>query len=140
MMLFLGRPAPAVLSNGEVTFALLTMLAAVVLIVWPLFKPQPRRTLDTVFHTEKRLGVALLGMAALGYFDYTFRLPRSTLLLTAAALSVPLPVWMVTIRRRPSEQSRAVLVSDDTEAMRDLLEATALPVIGYVAPPSPPSA
>ena len=137
MVPFLGRPAPAVLSNGQLTFALVTMLAAVSVTVWPLFKPQPRRTLDTIFLTEKRLGVALLGMAALGYFDYTFRLPRSTLLLTAAALSLLLPVWMVAIRRRPSQQSRAVLVGDDTEAMRDLLEATALPVIGYVAPPSP---
>ncbi len=137
MVPYLGRPAPVVLSNGALTFALLTMLVAVFVTVWPLFKPQPRRTLDTIFLTEKRLGVALLGMAALGYFDYTFRLPRSTLLLTAAALSILLPVWMVAIRRRPSQQSRAVLVGDDTEAMRDLLEATNLPVIGYVAPPSP---
>jgi hypothetical protein len=60
MVPFLGRPAPVVLLNGELTVALLTMLAAVFVTVWPLFKPQPRRTLDTIFLTEKPLGVALL--------------------------------------------------------------------------------
>lgn len=136
MVPYLGRPAPVVLSNGELTFALLTTLAAAFVTVWPLFKPQPRRTLDTIFLTQKRIAVALLGMAALGYFDYDFRLPRSTLLLAGAVLFILLPMWMVAIRRRPSQQSRAALVGDDTEAMRDLLEATDLPVIGYVAPPS----
>lgn len=137
MVPYFGRPAPVVLSNGDLSFALLTTLAAVLATAWPLFKPQPRRTLDTIFLTEKRLAVAVFVLATLGYFNYSFRLPRSTLMIATAALAALLPMWMVAIRRRPSEQSRAVLVGDDTEAMRDLLEATDLPVIGYVAPPSP---
>jgi len=47
-----------------------------------------------------------------------------------------LPAWMVAIRRRPSEQSRAIIVGDDPAAMEAILEETDLPVIGYVSPPS----
>jgi len=134
---YFGRPAPAVLTNGVLSVAILTTLAAMFLAMWPLFKPQPRRTLDTIMLTQKRVAVAMLGLATLGYFDYSFRLPRSTLLLTAGVLFVLLPVWMAAIRRRPSQPSRAVLVGDDPDAMRDLLAAAEMPIIGYVTPPSP---
>jgi len=129
---YFGGPAPAVLTNDVLSVAILTTLAAMFLAMWPLFKPQPRRTLDTIMLTQKRVAVAMLGLATLGYFDYSFRLPRSTLLLTAGVLFVLLPVWMAAIRRRPSQSSRAVLVGDDPDAMRDLLAAAEMPIIGYV--------
>jgi exopolysaccharide biosynthesis polyprenyl glycosylphosphotransferase len=134
---YLGRPAPAVLSNGALSLALVTTVIAMLVSMWALFKPEPRRTLDTLLLAQKRVVIAFLALATLGYFDYSFRLPRSTLLLTAASLFVVLPLWMVVIRRRPARRARAVLVGDDPETMRDLLDATDLPVIGYVAPPSP---
>ena len=134
---YLGRPAPAVLSNGALSLALVTTVLAMLVSMWALFKPEPRRTLDTLLLAQKRVVIAFLALATLGYFDYSFRLPRSTLLLTAASLFVVLPLWMVVIRRRPARRVRAVLVGDDPETMRDLLDATDLPVIGYVAPPSP---
>jgi len=57
-------------------------------------------------------------------------------LLATAVLLVWLPAWMVSIRRRPSERSRAIIVGDDPVAMEAILDATDLPVIGYVSPPS----
>ncbi|RXK47449.1 sugar transferase [Halorientalis pallida] len=133
---FVGRPAPAVLSNGALVFVILTVLVVVLGAMWPLFKPRPRRVLDTILLTQKRVFLAMIGLAALGYFDYSYRLPRPTLLLVTGFLLLWLPAWMVAIRRRPSEQSRAIIVGDDPAAMEAILEETDLPVIGYVSPPS----
>jgi lipopolysaccharide/colanic/teichoic acid biosynthesis glycosyltransferase len=104
--------------------------------MWPLFKPRPRRILDTLLVTQKRVLLAMVGLAALGYFDYSYRLPRPTLLLTTAALFVALPLYMVVIRRPEQSTSRAIIVGDDPDAMESLLGASTLPVLGYVSPPS----
>jgi len=132
----LGRPAPNVLSNGELTLAVATTLLVGLAAMWPLFKPRPRRVLDTILLTQKRVVLAMVGLAALGYFDYDYRLPRATLLMAAVFLVLWLPAWMVAIRRRPSERSRAIIVGDDPAAMEAILEETDLPVLGYVSPPS----
>jgi lipopolysaccharide/colanic/teichoic acid biosynthesis glycosyltransferase len=78
----------------------------------------------------------MIALAALGYFDYTYRLPRPTLLICTALLLVWLPAGMVAIRRRPSSQSRAIIVGDDPVAMEAILDSTDIPVLGYVSPPS----
>jgi len=101
-----------------------------------VFKPRPRRILDTILLTQKRVLLAMVALAALGYYNYSFRLPRSTLMITTAVLLVVLPAWTVSIRRRPSTQSRAVIVGDDPEAMADILDSTDVPILGYVSPPS----
>lgn len=132
----LGRPAPAVLANGDLSFAIATAGVVIVAAMWPLYRPRPRRILDTVTLTQKRVLLAMVGLAAMGYFDYSYRLPRSTLMLATVVLLVALPAWHLLIRRRPQGTSRAVIVGDDPEAMADILEATDLPVVGYVSPPS----
>jgi lipopolysaccharide/colanic/teichoic acid biosynthesis glycosyltransferase len=133
---YFGRPAPEVLPSSDLTLAVMTTVVVVVAIMWPLFKPRPRRILDTVLLTQKRVLFAMIGLAALGYFNYSYRLPRTTLMLTTMALLVSLPLFMITIRRRPADSSRAIIVGDDPEAMESLLSATDLPVLGYVSPPS----
>lgn len=133
---YFGRPAPAVLSGGDLLLAVVTALAVVLASAWPLFKPQPRRILDTALETQRRVVVAMVGLAALGYFNYTYRLPRSTLMLATAVLLVALPVFTVAIRRRPRSGGRALLVGDDTGAMRTVLSATDQPIAGYVGPSS----
>ncbi|MEF8815095.1 MAG: DUF1970 domain-containing protein, partial [Halovenus sp.] len=133
---YLGSPAPAVLSNGDLTFAASTTLVATLAAMWPVFKPRPRRILDTILLTQKRVLLAMVGLAALGYYDYDYALPRPTLMLATVVLLGVLPAWMVSIRRRPSSQSRAVIVGDDPEAMRAILDATEVPILGYVSPPS----
>ena len=133
---YLGGPAPAVLSNGELSVASVTTIVVVLAAMWPVFKPRPRRILDTILLTQKRLVLAMLVLASLGYFDYTYRLPRPTLLLTTGVLLAVLPLWTVAIRRRPSATERAVIVGDDPETMADLLRSVEMPVVGYVSPPS----
>lgn len=133
---YFGRPAPMVLSDGDFTWAVLTTLTVVLIAMWPLFKPRPRRILDTILLTEKQVFLSMIGLAALGYFNYSYRLPRSTLMLTTICLIVMLPALTVLIRKRPGISSRAIIIGDDPETMEDILEATDIPVLGYVAPPS----
>ena len=133
---FFGGPAPAVLSNGDLALATATTVAVLLVAMWPLFKPRPRRILDTVLLTQKRVFLTMVALAALGYFNYTYQLPRATVMLTTLLLLVLLPAFTVSVRRRPQGGSRAVIVGDDPESMRDIVGATELPVFGYVSPPS----
>jgi exopolysaccharide biosynthesis polyprenyl glycosylphosphotransferase len=132
------RRLPATVLTGEkFAIALATTVTVVVFSLIPLFKPRPRRILDTILLTQKRVAIAGLALATIGYFDYTSRLPRSTLVLTILVLLVALPVWFVAIRRRPSETERAVIVGDDPEEIHDVVTVMDSPVVGYVSPPSP---
>jgi lipopolysaccharide/colanic/teichoic acid biosynthesis glycosyltransferase len=133
---FFGNPAPVVLSGGDLTLVVLTAVAVVVATMWPLYKPRPRRILDTILLTQKRVLLAMSGLAALGYFKWSHRLPRSTLMLAAVVLLGVLPAWFLFIRRQPTRTSRAVIVGDDPAAMQDILAATDASVLGYVSPPS----
>jgi len=133
---FLGNPAPAVLSAQDLVLAVTTTLVVVLAALWPLYKPRPRRILDTILLVQKRVVIATVGLAALGYFNWSYRLPRSTLMLASVALFVTVPAWFLFVRQSPGAPSRAVLVGDDPQAMQDILAATDLPVEGYVAPPA----
>ena len=133
---YFGRPAPAILSNGDLMFVISTTVVVSLAAMWPLFKPRPRRLLDTLLLTQKRVMLAMIGLAALGYFNYSYRLPRPTLMIATATLLLWLPSWTVAIRRQPNTQSRAIIVGGDPETMEAMLEATDLPVLGYVSPPS----
>jgi lipopolysaccharide/colanic/teichoic acid biosynthesis glycosyltransferase len=128
---------PVVLSGHAYTLALGTTLIVVVASLAPLYKPRPRRILDTILLAQKRVVLAGFALATIGYFDYSFRLPRTTWILVMASLLVTVPAWFLTIRRRPAGSERAVVVGDDPDEIRDVLEATKMPVVGYVSPPSP---
>ena len=129
--------SPVVLAGDAYTLALGTTLVVVVACLAPLFKPRPRRILDTILLAQKRVVLAGFALATIGYFDYSFRLPRTTWILVMASLLVTVPVWFLAIRRRPGETERAIVVGDDPEEIRDVLEATDVPILGYVSPPSP---
>jgi lipopolysaccharide/colanic/teichoic acid biosynthesis glycosyltransferase len=103
----------------------------------PLYKPRPRRILDIGLQTLRRLGVAVLALATIGYFDLSFRLPRGMLLVTAGTLLFILPAWFVTIRRRPHPGGeRTIIIGDDSETMDAILQSIEGDVLGYVSPPS----
>ena len=131
------RLEPIVLSGRELYFAMWLTAAATVGCLIPLFKPRPRRILDIVALAHKRVLVAGSLLATLGFFRYSYRLPRATLVMTIGVLFVTVPMWFLLIRRSPNGDSkRAIIVGDDPETMRAVLDATELPVIGFVAPPS----
>lgn len=129
------RLDPIVLGGEEFVFALVLNAAVVLAVLWPLYKPRPRRMLDTVFLAQKRVIAAVFALATLGYFNYSYRLPRTTLALSGAVLVVALPVWFVTIRERNGRSAdRVVLIGDDVEQMRELVETVELPFVGYLCP------
>ena len=137
-MISVFRRLPATVLTGDAyTLALGTTLVVVVASLAPLYKPRPRRILDTILLAQKRVILAGFALATIGYFDYSFRLPRATWILVMGSLLITVPAWFVAIRRRPAGSERAVVIGDDPDEIRDVLDATELPVVGYVSPPSP---
>jgi lipopolysaccharide/colanic/teichoic acid biosynthesis glycosyltransferase len=122
------------LAGTEFHLVMATTILVMCSVMVPLFKPQPRRILDTLLLAQKRVFVGLIALAAIGYFDFSYRLPRTTLLFSGVLLSLWIPAWCVAIRHQPRSSNRAVLIGDDRENMQAILSATALPVIGYVSP------
>ncbi|WP_353635063.1 sugar transferase [Halobacterium sp. NMX12-1] len=121
----------------EGALEVLTTVAVVAAVFVPLYKPRPRRILDVVVLAQKRVLVAMLALAAIGYFDYSYRLPRTTLLAVTPVLLVALPAWFVWIRQRPtSEPERAIVVGDDPDEIERLAGDVDVPVLGYLCPTS----
>jgi len=115
-----------------------TLLVSVVFTVGaliPMYKPRPRRILDAVFLTQKRVLVSGLALATLGFFQWSHRLPRATLVLFTGLLVIVLPAWFVAIRRPVAgELDRTILVGDDIEQMRSVREAIDGELLGYLCP------
>ncbi|ELY95772.1 exopolysaccharide biosynthesis polyprenyl glycosylphosphotransferase [Natrialba hulunbeirensis JCM 10989] len=124
-----------VLSGGAFSWALLLTVLAVIGCLLPLYKPRPRRVLDTIFLTQKRVLVAGFALASLGYFNWSYRLPRATLVMTIGLLTAVLPLWFVWIRRRPTrDPDRLLLVGDDLEQMNGISASISMPILGYLCP------
>ncbi|RQG93826.1 sugar transferase [Natrarchaeobius chitinivorans] len=129
------RLEATVLSGRSLYLALVLTVIAVSCSLVPLYKPQPRRVLDTVVLAQKRVLVAGLALATLGYFKWSHRLPRATLVMTFGLLGIAVPLWFVWIRRRPSEGSdRTLVVGDDLEQIERISPAVSVPVLGYLCP------
>lgn len=132
----LSRLEPTVLPNSDFLISVSTATVVILAALFPMYKPRPRRILNVVYHVQRRVIIAGLALAAIGYFDYTYELPRATLLITVGILLVVLPAWFVTIRRAPSgDAERAIIVGDHPEEIEKILEVIDVPVLGYVSPP-----
>ncbi|SFC75400.1 Sugar transferase involved in LPS biosynthesis (colanic, teichoic acid) [Halobiforma haloterrestris] len=130
-----NRLEVTVLSGEGLYWAIALSVLAVVGALVPLYKPQPRRVLDTVFLAQQRVLVAAFALATLGYFNYSYRLPRATLVMTFGLLSVAIPGWFVWIRRRPTDGSeRLLVVGDDLEQIEEITPSIDAPVLGYLCP------
>lgn len=127
--------SPTVLSGDQLWVAGATTLLIVVVILTPLFEPRPRRILDTIAAAEQRVVMAIIVLATIGYFDYTYRLPRTTLIELSILLLVFIPAWFVVMQRRPaSTPRRAIIIGNDREQIEQTAQATDVSIIGYVAP------
>ena len=132
-----GRLAADPPSAAEGVLEVLTAVAVVTGAFVPLYKPRPRRILDTAMIAQKRVAVALLALAAIGYFDYTYRLPRTTLFAITPVLLTMLPAWFVWIRRRPtSNPERVLVVGDNPDEIKTLAAEVNAPRLGYLCPTS----
>jgi lipopolysaccharide/colanic/teichoic acid biosynthesis glycosyltransferase len=124
--------------GSELLFEVTTTLTVALLAFLPLYVPRPRRSLDTVTLAVERVLLSMVALAAVGYFDYTYRLPRLTLVLTTGLLLVLAPTWFLFVRRAPDGSTeRVVVVGDDPHAIEATVRATDVPVVGYVSPPGP---
>lgn len=129
------RLNPEPLSGGALHVMLAVTLVFVLVALIPLYKPQPRRHLDTISLAGRQVVVAMLGLATLGYYNFSYRVPRATLTMIGAGLLVLVPAWFVWIRRRPNGSvERAVIVGDDPEQIERVATYSTLPLIGLVAP------
>jgi len=129
------RLEPVALAGRGLYVAIAVTAAVTAGCLTPLFKPRPRRILDIVELAHKRVLVAGSVLATLGFFNYTYRLPRATLVMTVGLLFIAVPLWFVVIRHSPGrDPDRAVVVGDDPDIIDAVLKAADLPVVGYVAP------
>jgi lipopolysaccharide/colanic/teichoic acid biosynthesis glycosyltransferase len=131
----LERLAPDPPTAIEGAFEVIATVAVVTAAFIPLYKPRPRRILDIASLAAKRIFVAMAALAAIGYFDYSYRLPRITLLTITPVLLAVLPTWFVWIRRRPTtDAARAVIVGDDPAEVNRLAGEVDKPLLGYLCP------
>lgn len=132
----LGRLPTDPPSPTERLLEITTTAVAVTASLVPLYKPRPRRILDIILLSQKRILVALFALAAVGYFDYTYRLPRVTLLMIAPVLLTGLPLWLIWIRDRPNDDPANVLiVGDNADEIRLIATDSSLNFVGYLCPP-----
>jgi len=130
-----GVLQPAVLTGEAVLLGGLTAVGLVALAAAPLYKPRPRRILNTAFRAQRRIGVAGLALATLAYFGYPYGLPRGVLVVFVALLLVALPAWFVAIRPRPDGSGdRTLIVGDDMAEIRRVYRALESEPLGYVGP------
>ena len=131
------RLEPTVLAGEPLWLSVGLAVVAVVGALLPLYKPQPRRRLAVVALAHKRVVVAMLGLATLGYFKWSLRLPRATLTMTFLLLCVAIPAWFLWLHRPPpSESSRAVIVGDDLEQIRRIADGSERSFLGCLCPSS----
>lgn len=129
------RLDPVVLGGRGFLMAVVLTTIFVSASLVPLYKPRPMRMLDAVFSAQQRIIIAGLGLASLGYFNYTYRIPRSTLTLIMIGLVVTVPAWFVWIRERPRNGAeRAVLIGDDPTQLNELVHQSNLEFLGQVSP------
>lgn len=130
-----NRLEPTVLSGESLWWALALSVLLVGASLAPLYRPQPSRLLDTVFYAQQRVIVAGLGLAAFGYFKWSYRLPRATLTMTIGLLLIVIPLWFVWIRRRPtSDAGRTLIVGDDLQQINHIISTMPTPAVGYLSP------
>ncbi|WP_460923448.1 sugar transferase [Salinarchaeum chitinilyticum] len=130
-----NRLNATVLDRDSLRWAVPLSAATVATSLIPLYKPRPRRILDTVIFAQKRVIVAGLALATIGYFQWSHRLPRATLVMTVAILCVTIPLWFVWIRNRPTDEpGRTIVVGDDPDQIRTIVGAVDDPIIGYLCP------
>lgn len=123
-----------VLTGESLYRAIALSVVAVAGSLVPLYKPQPRRVLDIIFLSHKRVLVAGLALATLGYFKWSHRLPRATLVMTIGTLSAVIPAWFVWICRTGNISCRTLVVGDNPEQIARTVPSIDIPILGYLCP------
>lgn len=132
---FTGQLQAITLSAGSLLLAVATVVVVAAVALAPLYRSRPRRMVDTIALTHRRVLLSTFALATIGYFDYTYRIPRTTLVITTVLMAVLLPAWFVAIRYGlKNGEERAIVVGDDVERFPRIRELAELPIVGYVSP------
>ncbi|WP_331234421.1 sugar transferase [Natronorarus salvus] len=123
------------IGGTRLVVTLVLTVGVVVGALLPLYKPQPRRKLDTIALSQKRVLTAVFALATIGYFKWSVRLPRAMLTMIALVLLVAIPAWFLLIRTGPETNARAVVVGTDPDEIRYALATAPVTVLGYLSPP-----
>ena len=130
----LGRTAHGWSPTVEsMTVASLTTAATVGIALAPLSRPRPRRPMDVVEETIRRLGVATLILIVGGSLLAPPLLPPAEVLATAATLGLTLPAWFLVLRRG-DEPERVLLVGDDPGKAAELADGLPVEPVGFASP------
>jgi len=122
-------------TGPEFTIELLLTAAVFVGVCLPMYKPRPRRRLDMIALAQKRILTGIFVLATIGYFDYSYKLPRLTVVLLTPLLLTAIPLWFVWIQQQPpTTPQRAIIVGDDSDLVAELLPLSEHELIGYLAP------
>jgi lipopolysaccharide/colanic/teichoic acid biosynthesis glycosyltransferase len=114
-----------------------TIVITVVFWSLPLFKPKPSRGVETFGMAVKRIGYALVSLAAIGYFDYTYAVPRLMLMAFGAMSIATIPLAITALRQSDTDRGQTrIIVGDDHGLIEELIEERTNEFIGYVSPVS----
>jgi lipopolysaccharide/colanic/teichoic acid biosynthesis glycosyltransferase len=131
------RLEPTVFSRQRLLLAVILTAVFVVGSLIPLYKPRPWRLLDIIAFAQKRVVVSGLSLATLGYFEWSYRLPRATLTMTIGLLFIAIPLWFVQIRQPPKSASdRTLIVGDDPNQINRIVNESDRSFLGYLCPPN----
>jgi lipopolysaccharide/colanic/teichoic acid biosynthesis glycosyltransferase len=112
-------------------------ISIAVLVGWllPMFKPGSVRLANTMIAATKRVGYAFITLATVGYFDYTYALPRLTLVAfgLCSVLTVPACLGLTRWIERTGKQT-TILVADSQGYAQQIANARSDKFTGYVAP------
>ena len=134
MMPVLSRLPPDPPGGAEYLIEVGLTVLAVTGALLPLYKPRPRRILDILMSAHKRVFAAVFALATIGYFDYTYKLPRLTLVVMTPILLVLLPTWLVWLRQPDTDSQRTIIVGDDFEQIARITQESDLSLLGYLCP------
>jgi len=111
-------------------------VTAYVVVLTPLYKPRPRRILDTMTLAAARTLIGTFALATIGYFDVTYRFPRGTTIVLVSTLVATVPLFFLVVRRRPrSAGGRTVIVGTDSDYFDEIADAVEGELLGYVSSP-----
>jgi polysaccharide biosynthesis protein PslA len=129
----ISRLPPETMSGDRLIWALTLTVVVFAFSMLPLFKNRQRRSIDTVTLSIERIAMGIVILAAIGYFKWSIRLPRSTLIALGGLLVVLLPLWLLFTGTRPTSERALIVGANPFEIER---AASSIPhdIVGYLSP------
>ncbi|WP_331234209.1 sugar transferase [Natronorarus salvus] len=129
------RLTPEFVGGTRLWWALALTVLTVLGALSPIVTHRQRRSIDTVMLSLKGVTIAMITLAAIGYFKWSIRLPRGTLIALSIVLAIAIPIWFLFVSTRP-RTDRVLIVGANPLEIDRAAHAAAHDVIGYLSPRS----